>query len=177
MIGREGEYTWCDDVGPVWTILRDCVDIWRGRYAVVTAHDGGPPGANASEYARGWRTVPAGTITTRIAKLDELDAIVHDEMAEIWFFDTDPSDAAWQAPWHGLEANVWLRGVTLAAPEIAIANAAPTHDQTLVDEARAALRERQELLRGALAMHEPESFVRDGLIVTRDPRVVAWIVP
>lgn len=172
MRAREGEYEWADRLGPPWTAVKHAPSIVLGKQVVVTAFDSGPPRLSDDEAKKGWRQSGDVLITSPITSYGDIVGALSDEGGEIWVFDSSlpiPNFDAWKhmAGWCGV--------ISFAPPEQEFPDPPPTWDSSLVDQDREWLRRMQARLREGLRRFRPLSFLRDDLLVTRDPVAVAEI--
>jgi hypothetical protein len=172
MRGIEGDYVWADRIGAAWEAVRSCPEIMAGRRVAITAFDSGTPTLTDAEAARGWTQQANAIVTTPGPSYDDIVGALSDEGGEVWVFDADaelPDFAGWVHL--GGECSV----ITFAAPEVAHPDPPPTWDDALVDEARQWLTRKQEHIREGLSDFRPLTFLRDDLIITRDPVVIGAI--
>jgi hypothetical protein len=94
---------------------------------------------------------------------------VWDEGSELWLFAADEPIPDF-SPWDHLSGH--LRVITFADPEVAYPDPPATWDFSLIEADREQLMTLQSTLRGALRAYRPLTFLRNDLVVTRDPLVV-----
>jgi hypothetical protein len=170
--GKESEYWWADRLGEAWRVLREFPQIIIGHRAAITAFDSGPLRASDEELARGWRQVGDVVVTSPITSYDDVVGGVSDEFGELWIFDADEEVPSF-SEWDHLGGQMMV--ITLADPAGEYPDGPPTWEAELVGTAREQLAFLQQRLRQGLRDYRPLTFLRDELIVTRDPVAIAAI--
>lgn len=166
MYGNEGDYWWADRLGESWCLLKEFPEIIVGHCAAITAFDSGPLEASEEEVARGWRQDGDVVITSVITSYDDVVRGVSDEGSELWLFRTDEKVPSF-SDWDHLAGE--MRVITLSDPAVEYPDGPATWDAELVRADRERLASLQESLWQALRTYLPLTFLRDNLIVTRDP--------
>lgn len=172
MYGNEGDYWWADRLGESWRLLKAFPEIIVERRAAITAFDSGPLNASEEEIARGWRQAGDVVITSVITSYDDVVGGVSDEFCELWIFGPDEVMPSF-SDWDHLAGQ--MRVITLADPTVEYPDGPATWDPELVRADREQLTSLQEKLRQGLRTYRPLTFLRDDLIVTRDPVAIAAV--
>ncbi|MFK8000273.1 MAG: hypothetical protein AB8H86_11795 [Polyangiales bacterium] len=163
MYGEEGEYFWADHLDAASHVLEEYPEVVVGHRVVIAAFDSGPFQASREELSVGWEQRGAVAVTTVIRSSDDVPA--SGEGDELWIFGKDetvPSFADWK------HLGGYYR-ITLAKPELRDVQA-PSQDEVWL---RGHRRKLQNAVREGLKKYRPLTFLRDDLIATRDPLVIA----
>lgn len=163
MYGEEGEYFWADHLDAACHVLDEYPEVVVGHRVVIAAFDSGPFRASAEELRMGWEQRGDVAVTTAIRSSG--DVPVSGEGDELWVFGKDETVPSF-VDWEHLGGYF---GITLAEPELRDLQA-PSEDETWLREHRAKLRNK---VREGLKKYRPLTFLRDDLIATRDPVVIA----
>jgi hypothetical protein len=107
-----------------------------------------------------------------IASYDDVVGGVSDEFGELWIFGPEEEVPSF-SDWDHLAGQ--MRVITLADPLVEYPEGPPTWDPELVRSDREQLAFLQERLRQRLREYRPLTFLRDDLIVTRDPVAIAAV--